>query len=173
VFDLQVDPSLTSLADENGRPIPVTPRAGRLTIRAPSAPMAVEAEGAEVRPGELAVLGVETFEPIPLAGGQVLLRWDPRFLGGTPAVRMDPRYGRSTFRVDRLRRGVMRVAFQSPDRSLNTVPGQIVAIDVPTPANGPVGLRAPVTLDPNESFLLSAQGRRIRLKIENGVLEFR
>lgn len=171
-FVLEVDPAQTSLVDAAGQPIAIEPRNGVLTIRAKNAPFEIEAEGDKPRPGEIAELGVSTFEPFALASGQVTLRYDPRF-GTAPQVRMDPRYGRATFRVERPRPGVLKVVFQSPNKTLNTVPGKIIAIDLPTPANGAVGLSAPITFDPAGTWFVGANGRRLAVKLENGRLEFR
>lgn len=172
-FVLEVDPALTALVDDAGQPIAIEPRSGVLTIRAKNAPFAIEAEGDKPRPGEIAELGVSTFEPFALASGQVTLRYDPRFAAGVPQVRIDPRYGRATFRVERPRPGVLKVVFQSPNKTLNTVPGRIIAIDMPTPVGGAVGLSAPITFDPAGTWFVGANGRRLAVKLENGRLEFR
>jgi hypothetical protein len=171
-FDLSVDPAQTSLTDETGRRIDFEPHAGRLTIRAPRDPFTVAALGDQVSPGETATLGMMTFEPFAVAAGVVTLRFDPRFVGATPIVRMDARYGRADFRVQRVRPGVLRVSFESPDHTLNTVPGRLMTISMPTPASGPVGLKAPVEFDPAGSYLVAPSGRRLPLKLEGGVLEY-
>lgn len=170
-FDLQIDPAVTSLVDAQGRPVTLEPRAATLTVRAPKAPFAIEAEGDDAEPGEMAELGVQTSEPFPVSGGRVTLRYDPKLAGGQPVVRMDPRYGRSTFTLDRSKPGVLVVSFTSPDSTLNTVPGTIVAVDLPVAASAPVGARSAVTLDPAGTYLLSRKGRKLNIRIENGALE--
>lgn len=171
-YTIEVDPSITSLIDSGGRPVVIEPRDAVLTVRAPSAPLAVEAEGDEVEPGETAELGVQTFEPFPLSSGKITLRYNAALAAGPPAVRIDPRYGKATFTVTRPRRGVLIVDFKSPNKTLNTVPGTIVAIDLPTRANAAVGSEWPLTLDPAGTWLKSVNGRKLRLKIENGSLAF-
>ena len=143
-----------------------------LTVRAPSAPFSMEAEGDEVEPGETAELGVQTYEPFPVSGGRVTLRYDLAAAAGPAVVRMDPRYGNATFTVDRSRPGVLVVDFRSPNRTLNTVPGTIVAVDLPTRASAPVGTESPVTLDPAGTWLLSVKGWRLNVRLENGSLAF-
>jgi len=172
-FALELDPAQTSLVDEKGRPVTIEPRGATLTVRAPSSPFAIEAEGDKVEPGETAELGVQTFEPFPISGGRITLRYDAKLAGGQPVVRMDPRYGRSTFTVNRSTPGLLVVTFQSPDRSLNTVPGTLVAVDMPISAEASIGARSPVTLDPAGTYLLSVRGRKLKLRIENGELEIR
>lgn len=171
-YTIEVDPALTSLVDSAGQPIQLEPISAVLTVRAPSAPFAVEAEGAEVEPGEIAELGVQTFEPFQISSGRVTLRYNPAVAAGPPVVRIDPRYGNATFTVTRLRRGVLRVDFRSPNKTLNTVPGNIIAVDLPTRATAAIGTESPVILDPNGTWLNSAKGRRLRLRIENGSLAF-
>lgn len=172
VYTIEVDPSVTSLVDSGGRPIPFEPINAQLTVRAASAPLAIEAEGDEVEPGETAELGVQTFEPFRVSSGRVTLRYNPAVAAGQPAVRIDPRYGKSTFTVDRSRPGVLVVDFQSPDKSLNTVPGTIVSVDLPTRASAAIGTGSAVTLDPSGTWLKSVKGRKLKLKLESGRLDF-
>jgi hypothetical protein len=172
-FDVSIDPASTGLVDPNGQPIAIEPRDDGLTIRAPQAPFQIEAEGDEVRPGEAAELGVQTFEPFPVSGGRVTLRYAPRLAGGPPTVKIDPRYGKATFTVDRSKPGVLVVDFKSPDSSLNTVPGTIVAVSLPVIASARVGDSSAVTLDPAGTWLLTKKGRKVSLKIENGRLDVR
>lgn len=172
VYTIEVDPAVTSLVDGGGRAISIEPINAVLTVRAPSAPLAVEAEGDEVEPGETAELGVETSEPFRVSSGRVTLRYNAAAASGQPAVRMDPRYGKSTFTVDRSKPGVLVVDFQSPDKSLNTVPGTIVAVDLPTRASAAIGTGSAVTLDPAGTWLKSVKGRKLKLKLESGRLDF-
>jgi hypothetical protein len=172
-LDLQIDPSITSLIDSGGRTVVLDPRPGTLTVRAPGAPLAVEAEGDEVAAGETAELGVQTFEPFPVAGGRVALRYDPSLAAGPAVVRMDPRYGKSTFTVDRSKPGLLVVNFQSANKTLNTVPGTIVAVSLPIKAGAAAGTVSPVTLDPAQTWLLSVKGRKLKLKLEAGAIEIK
>lgn len=171
-YTIELDPALTSLVDGGGKPIAVEPVNAVLTVRAPSAPLSVEAEGDDVEPGETAELGVETFEPFAISGGRITLRYNPAVASGPAAVRMDPRYGKATFTVDRSKPGVLVVDFNSPNRTLNTVPGTIVAVDLPTLASAAIGTESPVTLVPAGTWLLNAKGRKLKLKLESGSLAF-
>jgi hypothetical protein len=169
-YTIEVDPALTSLVDSGGQPISIEPINAVLTVRAPSAPFAVEAEGDEVEPGETAELGFQTFEPFKISSGRVTLRYNAA-VSGRPVVRMDSRYGRSTFTVIR-KPGVLIVDFKSPDRTLNNVPGTIVAVSLPTKASAAIGTQSPVRLDPAGTWLKNPQGQKLKLKIENGSLAF-
>jgi hypothetical protein len=169
-FVVEVDPAFTGLTGAAGQAIPIEPIEAELLVRSPSTPFAVEAEGDEVEPGEVAELGVETVEPFPVSGGRMTLRFDPAVRGGLPRVAIDPRYGRATFTVDRSLPGRLVVDFTSPDGTLNNVPGRIVAVDLPVIATAPLG-ESPVTLDPAASWLLARKGnRRLPIKLENGLL---
>jgi hypothetical protein len=171
-YTIEIDPAITSLVDAGGRPIEFEPINAELTVRAPSAPMAIEAEGDDVEPGETAELGVQTYEPFRVRSGRVTLRYNPAVAAGLPVVRIDPRYGKTTFKVTRPRRGLLVVDFQSPDSSLNNVPGNIIAIDLPTRASAAIGTGSALTLVPAGTWLKNVKGKRYALKIENGSLVF-
>lgn len=173
IYDIGFDSALTSLVDAQGQPILIEQRPAVLTIRAASDPIAVEAEGDEVAPGEVATVGLHTFEPIALAGGQMMLLYDASVVTGTPTVRIDPRFGKATFTVKTPRPGKIVVRFTSADKSLNKVPGLLVAVGLTTRASTPVGLSTALALDPVGSYLLDGKGRRLKLKIEAGDLSFR
>ncbi len=171
-YTIEVDPALTSLVDGGGQAINFEPINAVLTVRAPASPFAVEAEGDEVEPGETAELGVQTSEPFPISSGKVTLRYNPAVAAGPPVVRIDPRYGKANFTVTRPRRGVLVVDFRSPNNTLNTVPGTIIAVDLPTKVSVALGTETAVTLNPAGTWLKSAKGRKLKLKIENGSLAF-
>jgi hypothetical protein len=170
VFDLTLDPVQTGLTDAGGKPVTLAPRSDVLTVRAPSAPFKLEADGDKVQPGAVAELGVNTFEPFPVSGGRITLTWDPRLSGGAPTVKLDPRYGRSTFTVDTSKPGRLVVDFQSPDSTFNTVPGTIVAIGLPISPSAAIGARSPFTLDPVGTYLLTRKGRKVKLALQNGAI---
>jgi hypothetical protein len=84
---------------------------------------------------------------------------------------MDKRYGNATFTVTR-KPGLLIVDFKSPDRTLNNVPGTIVAVSLPTKDSAAIGTQSPVRLDPAGTWLKNPQGQKLKLKIENGSLAF-
>lgn len=170
-FDLSLDPALTGLTDASGQPITLAPRGDVLTVRAPSAPYLLEADGDKVQPGETAELGVNTFEPFLVSGGRITLTWNPRVAGGPPTVRLDPRYGKAAFTTDTSRPGRLVVDFTSPDSSFNNVPGTIVSITMPISASAPIGASSPFTLDPAGTWLLNRRGRKMPVRFENGVIQ--
>lgn len=169
VFDLTLDPAQTTLADGGGT-VTLAPRGDTLTVRAPGAPYRLEADGDKAQPGAVAELGVNTYEPFLVSGGRVTLTWDPRIAGGAPTVKLDPRYGKSTFTADASKPGRLVVDFKSPDSSFNTVPGMIVAIGLPISASAGIGTSSPFTLDPAGTFFLNRRGRKIPLALQNGAI---
>jgi hypothetical protein len=171
-FVVEIDPALTGLTDRNGAPLALEPIAAELVVRRPGAPYELEAEGDEVEPGEIAELGVTTAEPFPIAGGRLVLRYDPAAAAGAPVVTMDSRYGKAAFVVDHSVPGRLVVAFQSPDASLNGIPGRIVAIDLKTRASAAIGWETPVTLDPTSWLRAKPGGRKMKVRLENGSLAF-
>jgi len=167
---LQIDPKVTSLLDANGRQITLDPRGGILEVQAPGSPRTLGADGGTAPAGGLATLAMQTFEPFLLSQGQLALRFDPSLVAGDPVVRIDPRYGRADFTVDRSTPGLLVVSFTSPDASLNTVPGSIVSIDVTVAAGAVVGTVSPLEIDPALSWLIDAQGKAVDLTFEAGTL---
>jgi hypothetical protein len=63
------------------------------------------------------------------------------------------------------------VDFRSPDSSYNTVPGAIVSIAMPIKASASIGATSPWNLDPAGTWLLNRRGRKIPIRIENGVIQ--
>jgi len=169
-FDLTLDPVQTGLTDAAGAPVTLAPRSDVLTVRAPSAPFKLEADGDKVQPGAVAELGVNTFEPFGVSGGRITLSWDARLSGGAPTVKLDPRYGKSTYTVDTSKPGRLVLDFKSPDSSFNTIPGTIVAISLPISASASIGASSPFTLDSAGTYLLTRKGRKVKLALQNGTI---
>ncbi|HEV7506699.1 MAG TPA: hypothetical protein VGS07_17535 [Thermoanaerobaculia bacterium] len=169
-FDLTIDPIPTSLTDSAGQPITLAPRSSVLTVRAASAAYKVEADGDKVQPGEVAELGVNTFEPFAMGSGRVTLTWDPRIAGGAPTVRLDPRYGRVTYTADTSRPGRLVVDFKSPNASFNSVPGTIIDISMPISASASIGATSPFKLDPAGTWFLNGKGKKIKVALQNGTI---
>jgi hypothetical protein len=167
-FDLTIDPIPTALLDSAGQPITLAPRSDVLTVRAPGAAYKIEADGDKVQPGQVAELGVNTFEPFQVGGGRITLTWAPQIAGGAPTVHIDPRYGRVTYTVDTSRPGRLVVDFQSPDASFNSVPGTIVGITMPIAAGASIGASSPFRFDPAGTWLLNAKGKKLKVAMQNG-----
>jgi hypothetical protein len=172
-FDLKVDFAETLLFDARGRPITVDPRPGRLEIKHEGDLYPVRAAGARIRPGQVAKLGLETRERAALSGGKIGLRFDPSVAAGVPRVRIDKRFGKATFLVDRTTPGLVIVEFESADGSLNRVPGKIIEVRVPTSPEVRPGKRTRVWLDPNFTYLVDRDGDLLPLEVGDGRLEFK
>ena len=169
-FELQFD-AATFLQDPTGNPIAVEIRAGELEVLAVDAPLSVDAEGDAVGPGMVAHIGVATAEQLLLGGGEVTLVYDPAIAGGTPVVTLDPRHGSSVFSADVSTPGRVVVSFDSPDGSLNTVPGQLISVALPTRADVAVGTLSAVSIDPS-SQVEDASGVGLDLVLDSDVIEF-
>jgi hypothetical protein len=146
----------TFLVDGLGQPIPVVVRAGELLVRAPDDPYVLAADGDDVVSGQLAELGVETLESFPVWSGQVALTWNPLVVdpGEAPRVRIDPRYGDATWQIEESVPGRLVVSFDSPDGSLNSVPGAFLEIGLRMAAGSgdePLGLDAAATFLADQS----------------------
>ncbi|HEX3555328.1 MAG TPA: hypothetical protein VIA62_19055 [Thermoanaerobaculia bacterium] len=170
VFDLTIDPNPSYFKDETGKTVTLALRSGTLTVRAPGAPYSAEASGTKAQPGTVADVGLSTCEPFGMSGGRVTLTWDPQIAGGPPSVRLDPRYGRSTFTVDDSQPGRLVVEFQSADASFNSVPGTIVAVSLPIAVDAAIGSTSPFSLDPDGTWFLGANGNKLNVALQNGTI---
>jgi hypothetical protein len=169
-FDLQIDPTASTLLDSANQKIVLDPRAGLLTVRAPGSPLTLQPEGGDAAPGTAAALGVQTLEPFLVSAGRVTLHYDPSVAAGPPVVRIDPRYGNATFTADNPEPGLLIVDFQSPDKTLNSVPGSFIGVTLPIAPDAPAGSSSTLTLDPAETWLLDSTGADLPLVFEPGVL---
>ena len=170
---IEIDPAATGLTDAAGAAVATTPIQGTLTVRAASSPYALEAEGDDVSPGATAELGVETREPFAVYAGRITLRWSPSIQRAAPSVVMDPRYGKGKLVVERSEPGLLTVSFSSPAGLINSVPGRILGVSLPTSAASVIGTSVALTVDPKASYLLDKKNRKLPLRIENGSLAFR
>lgn len=169
-FSLDVDAGNTVLFEPDGDPIGVRGRSGDLRVRAPGAAFLLEAEGDSVEPGEVAELGVETFEPFAVGSGRIVLRWPRRVAASRPIVLMDARHGLANASIQATRRRV-RVDFESPDGSFNRVPGAIVRVFLPTRDDLQPGSDFTVRFRTRGTFLLDPLGQALPLEFEGDELE--
>jgi hypothetical protein len=171
-FVLDVDLADTVLMGQGGEVVPLAIQPGRLRVRGPGAPLGLDADGDTVAPGQVAALGASTEELAAIGEGQIGLRYDPAVMAGPPAVTIDPRYGAASFTVEEPQAGLLIVSFTSPDGSLGMVPGGFLAALFYTDRHTPVGTHAPVTLDPDLTFLRDAQGADLPLGLGSDELVF-
>lgn len=170
-FDLQFDVAETFLIDPEGQPVPLEIRAGTLDVLAAGDPMNLAAEGDTAAPGGLARVGVSTLEQLLLGSGQVTFVYDPAINIGPPRVSFDPRYGTAVFAADTSTPGRVVVSFDSPDGTLNTVPGQWIAIDLLIRPDLPIGTVSPVSLDPAGTAVQDTLGTPVLIALESDIIE--
>lgn len=173
-FELRPQFGDTVLRDEAGNPIPLELRGGDLKVDFPGEPMELAAAAELTAPGTEAFLSVQTDRIRALAGGQVAFRFDPSLVAGLPQVRIDRRYGRATLSLEGslFQEGLVMISFDSPDRSLNRLPGDIISIRFPTSANVPSGTSSAVWLDPALSFVTAANGQVLPIELEGDIWVF-
>ncbi len=172
-IDLILDPLNTELFDEEGNPIEIDFRAGSLEVLDHDAPYSLEASGDEIAPGRVAILGVETEERVLLRSGQIGFRFPAEIAAGPPTVTIDPRFGEGTVEMDASTPGLLMLTFESPDSSLNQIPGSFLTIALPTRGDIPVGHRAVVSLDPALTELFDAVGVSVPLEFSGDEIVFR
>lgn len=173
-YEIGVEVENTTLYDERGRLIPIESRPGTLEIGSGGneneGDYEIKAVGAQVRPGKVAFLGVETETPLALSSGRIVFRYDPSIARRKPKVQINPRYGNVRFTADTKTPGMVIVTFQSPDASFNRVPGKIVEVLLRVWAGAPRGTRSRVTIDPVLSYLVDARGRTVELETDSAEL---
>ncbi len=166
-YDLEVDLPNTTLIDADGNPILTEARNGLLNIRHPAAPVNAEAAAEEPDIWQTVLLSLQTDESIGLSSGQVGFRYSSLLLPGRPKVHIDPRHGDATWTAV-YSRDLVVVQFESPDNSLNIVPGNIVSLHLPYDA-GAVAGRA-VWLDPGLTYLYDSKGSLLVLDLEGDII---
>lgn len=175
-YEIGVEVENTTLFDEKGRLIPVESRPGTLEIGSGDEDNENEGEyelkavGAQVRPGKVAFMGVETETPLALSSGRIVFRYDPSIARRKPKVQINPRYGNVRFTVNTATPGMVIVNFQSPDASFNRVPGKIVEVLLRVWGGAPRGTRSRVYIDPVLSFLVDAEGETVELEMDDAEL---
>lgn len=177
VFEISVDVSESTLFDGSGQRIAIESKPGRLEIRdgggqGEDDELELEVSSGKVKAGKVARVMVGTGSPVALASGRVALRYDPKLVSGRPWVRVDPRYGKATVVVDTDKPGLVTIVFQSPDKSLNHVPGDVFEVRFPISRQAPRG-RTALTLDPSLTFARGSDGDLLDLKLTNGTLTVR
>jgi len=141
IYTVEVDPTVASLLAPSGVPIVVEPINATLRVRAANSPQIAEIEGDKIAPGETALIGFQTTEPTLLSGGKITFLYSAAIAAGKPTVRIDPRYGRATVTTNTSVAGRLIVNFTSPDKTLNRVPGLILAVSLPIKTSAPIGSR--------------------------------
>jgi hypothetical protein len=177
VFDISVDVSESTLFDGSGQRIEIESKPGRLEIRGGGGQgedeeLELEVSSGKVKAGKVARVMIGTGSPVALASGRIALRYDPKLVSGRPWVRIDPRYGKATVVVNTDTPGLVSIVFQSPDKSLNRVPGDLFEVRFPVSRQVPRG-RTVLTLDRGLTFARNAGGELLDLTLTDGTLVIR
>lgn len=174
VFEISVDVSESTLFDGSGQRIEIESKPGRLEIRddgqgGEDDELEVKVSAGRVKAGKVARVTIGTGAPIALASGRIALRYDPKLASGRPWVKVDPRYGKATVVVNTDTPGLVTIVFQSPDKSLNRVPGDLFEVRLPVSRQAPRG-RTALTFDRTLTFARDDDGDLLDLKLTNGTL---
>jgi len=169
-FEVAIDAEDTVLYDENGYPIEFGLEPGELSVRSAADPYPIGAVAGEFARGDVAEIGVRTAEPVAVGSGRVGIRYDPALLPGAPYVRMDPRYGRANFRYDTPSPGLVIVEFDSPDGSLNGVPGALIQVEIESATAARPKASTRVWLDPTLTWLADVEGRLLPVGLEDAAV---
>ncbi|HWM89837.1 MAG TPA: hypothetical protein VN493_03650 [Thermoanaerobaculia bacterium] len=180
VYDIDLDIADTFIIAGSGERLQIEPKPGELEIReddddddddGEDTEARLSAIGGRVRAGKVARVKLATGDPIALSSGRIALRYDPKVVAGKPWVRVEPRY-KATVLVNADVPGLVVINFQSPDRSLNRLPGDLLEVRMSISRQAPRG-RSPVTIDPGLTVLRDRDGDQLDLTIQNGALTIR
>lgn len=172
-YDLNVEVANSFIIAPSGERVEIENRPGELRIEGGGEDLDLAAVGGRVKPGKVARLGIQTRQPVPLSGGRVALRFDPKVVAGNPWVVMDPRYGQAQARVDARSPGLLVIDFQSPKAKLNQVPGEIFQIRMATRRDVKRGTRVPLQLVDDLTYLLDDEGEVLSVELVDGALVFK
>ncbi|HXV75884.1 MAG TPA: hypothetical protein VD788_06140 [Candidatus Polarisedimenticolaceae bacterium] len=164
-YDLVLDSNDTQMIDDRGDNLRIEAIDGTLSIRQPAEPHRLHARAAGAAPGEIASIGLYSFEPVRWAAGRVALRYDPQVVAGPPIVLIDPRHGRAEFTYDVPTAGLLLVEFTSHDASLNQVPGAVVEVYAALSRRARPLTHSAVSLDPALTWIVGADGRLVPLEL--------
>lgn len=173
VYEISLDVADSLIVDGSGQRLAIESKPGELKIRedddGEEGELKLAATGGRVRRGKVARVKLGTEDRVALSSGRIGLRYDPKLAKGKPWVRIDPRYGKATVLVNTDTPGLVIIDFQSPDRSLNRVPGDLFEVRMVISRQAPRG-RSPVTIDRGLTSLRDEDGDPLDLEVQNGVL---
>ncbi len=172
-YDIDVEVANSFIVAPSGERVEIENRPGELRIEGKAEDLDLSAVGGRVKPGKVAKLNIQTQQPVPLSGGRVALRYDPKVVAGNPWVIMDPRYGQAQARVDAKSPGLLVIDFQSPKARLNQVPGEIFQIRMATRRDVKRGTRVPLELVDDLTYLLDDEGDVLSVDLIDGQLVFK
>lgn len=167
-YEVEIDLPNTALVDSAGVPIVVDARNASLDIRAPTDPIEVSAS-AEVHDPVTVTLSLQTREPVAVSSGQLGIRYSQTLLPELPKVNIDPRHGLGQWETV-FTRDLVVVQFWSDDRTLNTVPGDIVSLFLEMSGDADPGADRSVSLDPAFTYLYDAEGTLLDIALEPDVI---
>ena len=171
-FPLALNAADTYLLDPEEDVIVLGHQAGELTVRAVNDALEFEVDGGKVHPGSGATIELGTGEPFGLRSGHLVVQYEAAIASGLPTVTTDARHGVANLSIFHPAPGILVVDFTSPADDFNTVPGDLIRVQLPTIPGAPLGSTSPLTLDAVESFLEGAGGVPLEVDWIAGAIEF-
>ncbi|MEO8274949.1 MAG: hypothetical protein ABI639_01945 [Thermoanaerobaculia bacterium] len=171
-YTIDFAPDMTSLDDASENPVGIELRGGRLSIRAADAALALAIEGGKVQPGSGARIEVGTQEPFDVATGRIVFTYDPAVATGLPSVIAHPRHGSIALTVSYPQTGKVQIDLASAAEDWNSVPGDLLEVQLATRPDVPLGTFSPLQIVAAESFLNAPGGAAIDMVWESESIEF-
>lgn len=172
-YDLTIDvgPGFF-LEDRDGFPIVWEPRAGALAVRGAATDRLLGIDAPKVHPGSGADVEIETVEPFVLESGVIELHYPTDVLSGPPQVTTDPRHGSVSFQVSFPATGLLRIEFESPGDDLNSVPGALFVVHLPTSPSVQLGVTRDLWLEASTTTLFGPGATPVARRLAGDTMEF-
>ncbi len=172
-YTIALDPGLTFLNDPENDGVTIQTRPGTLTVRAPTAPVVLSAEGGKVQPGSGAAIEIGTEEPFALQEGRIVITYDPAITNDLPAVTANPHHGSLTsLDVTYPQAGKVQIDFTSFTlEDFNSLPGDLLAVRFGTLPGVPLGF-SQIGIVAAESYLLAPGSIPLQVTWGHNPIEF-
>lgn len=172
VFPVEIDLPNSFLLDASGTPIPIDPVDSILTVVGDQEDLEIEIEGEDdAYPGGDAYITIETDQIVGWSSASFDVHYPDEITDGPVEVLVDPRVANANVTVTENVVGILEIRIDSPDDSLNLLPGDLVEIVFPVRADTAPNSVWPVSIQQDTAEVLNANGSSLGIEIENGVLE--
>lgn len=171
-FPVEIDLPNSFLLDELGNPIPIDPANSLLTVVGDEDDIEIEIEGdEEALPGQEAFITIETDQVVGWSSAAFDVSYPNEIADGPVQVLVDPRFANADITVTEDVAGVLQIRLDSPDGTLNLLPGDLVEIVFPIRSDTPPGSVWPLSIDTGTAEVLDVGNNPLGIEIVNGTLE--
>lgn len=168
VFPVEIDLPNSFLLDEFGSPITIDPNDSILTVVGEAEDLEIEIEGEDdAYPGGEAEISIETDQIQSWSSASFDVSYPDEITDGPVTVEVDPRYATANVTVTEPTPGLLEIRIDSPDASLNVLPGDIVQISFPVRSDVTPGTTWPLSINETTAEVLDANQNDVDIEIDN------